>query len=76
MSMELCSVCDDVFDVDGSVHDIAMYEPSSICGICVQLVRDAYDEETAGYAEAKASAGELMKKFYNLIGDFTTKVTS
>ena len=73
MSMELCSVCDRVFDVDGSVHDIAMYEPSSICGNCVQLVRDAYDEENA---KASNPAEGLMKEFDSLIKDFKTKVTS
>ena len=76
MSMELCSVCDRVFDVDGSVHDIAMYEPASICGICVQLVRDAYDREDVSNADAWQSAGELIKEFDALVAKFTTKVTS
>ena len=74
MSMEHCVVCSNAFDP--KADDIAMFEPAMICGNCVQLVRDAYDEETAGYAEAKMSAAECLKKFDELIKSFPTKVTS
>ena len=79
MSMELCVVCDNPFDVD---EDLAMFEPGIICGNCVQLVRDVYDEESETYAEAKSKAElkadqtEIMKMFDDLIAKFPTKVSS
>ena len=72
MSMEHCVVCSNAFDPE--TNDIAMFEPAMICGNCVQLVRDAYDEESSGSREAKISAGELMKKFDDLVTSFPTKV--
>lgn len=74
MSIEQCVVCCNSFDP--KANDIAMFEPAMICGNCVQLVRDAYDEETAGYAKIAASIADSMKKFDELIKAFPTKVTT
>ena len=76
MSMEHCVVCQNPFDP--KANDIAMFEPAMICGNCVQLVRDAYDEESEVHAAAnqRVKVAECMKMFDDLIASFPTKVTS
>lgn len=71
MSIELCVVCDNQFDP--KADDIAIFEPASICGNCVQLVRDAYDIETDNYVKVRTA--EVMRRFDDLIAKFPTKVT-
>jgi len=71
MSMEHCVVCSNAFDPEAD--DIAMFEPAMICGNCVQLVRDAYDEETSDKKTTSDFLG-CMQKFDDLIATFPTKV--